>query len=635
MSAIWGNINFNGAEVHSGQVMEEEYKKNCKIDHYSSIEEKNIYIGCGIQHITLEAKNEILPIYDSERRVYFAADCVLDNRTELIQQLGLDNDAPDGTVMYEAYKKYGIDCVRQFRGLFALATYNERDNKLELAVDPVASRCLYYYCYEDGVTFSTLISPIRKIHPDIKRNEMYEKDFLIAPGLLPSISAKETPYVDVYKVLPGEYIEIKDSKIVVNSYFSVEEKLDDCRCRNAKQYGKYFRTLYEKCIYECLCTNGEVAIAMSSGLDSSSIGAIAADFLAEQDKNLYSFTYVPCQSMKAGRKNDVVDETADVMKIVNMHPNIVPQFLNNNGENCFVHMKKGLQIMEIPFKAYVNLPNLMEIYDNAAKNGAKVVLTGQTGNSTVSFGKIDNVLYNYYDKKKIVSMLKCLNNYSKTVRESRKKAIKGCFRVFAQDKECRKQTLEIKCENPFVSDSIECDYPKNERFLQNGYDFMNARFQTEEEYRRTLYLKSMFSYLGELDTKMGLRYGVVIRDATRDIRMLRFCRNLPYKYFAYKGEPRWLIRGNLRDVLPTELLDNWMRYGVQNSDWIFRILRDKEDIIPMLNDILGRDEYSKYLNKDNIEKALDILQNNESEVTYEMLLYLLMVVNLLFHIDMQ
>lgn len=37
------------------------------------------------------------------------------------------------------------------------------------------------------------------------------------------------------------------------------------------------------------------------------------------------------------------------------------------------------------------------------------------------------------------------------------------------------------------------------------------------------------------------------------------------------GTPRWLIRGNFRDLLPTDLLDQWMRYGVQNSDYYLRI----------------------------------------------------------------
>ena len=64
--------------------------------------------------------------------------------------------------------------------------------------------------------------------------------------------------------------------------------------------------------------------------------------------------------------------------------------------------------------------------------------------------------------------------------------------------------------------------------------------------------------------------------------MVNFCYHLPYEIFAWQGTPRWLIRGNFRDLLPTDLLDQWMRYGVQNSDYYLRIQRDWQKLLPDL-----------------------------------------------------
>ena len=99
---------------------------------------------------------------------------------------------------------------------------------------------------------------------------------------------------------------------------------------------------------------------------------------------------------------------------------------------------------------------------------------------------------------------------------------------------------------------------------------------------------------------MGLYHGIIIRDPTKDIRMMSFCYHLPYHLFAYQGTPRWLIRGNLQDLLPASLLDNWMRYGVQNSDWFVRIIRDWKRLKPEVINTLHDSLISPYLDTEKI-----------------------------------
>ena len=115
----------------------------------------------------------------------------------------------------------------------------------------------------------------------------------------------------------------------------------------------------------------------------------------------------------------------------------------------------------------------------------------------------------------------------------------------------------------------------------------------------------MYTYLGELDTKAGLAHGIVLRDPTRDKRMLEFCHQLPYHYFAYHGTPRWLIRNNLRDILPTQLLDDWLRYGVQNSDCNQRIARDFDTLYPAFTRVTASPGLTKYINSEKINRFLE------------------------------
>ncbi len=604
MSAIWGIVSFQDIILQDAEsCMRSYYNTNCKIDRSESIFQKEVCFGCGIQYLTKEAKEEHLPYYDEALQLSFTADCILDNRAELLSKLEeTDTTLPDGTLMLRSYQKWGIDCVKHFRGLYSFAVYDKRNGCLYLATDHVSARCLYYYIDGAQVTFSTLLTPIRKLYPHISMNENYIKDFLTAPGLMPNVSSVETLYEKVHKLNPGTYVKITANSMKEISYWNPAMPDTKYSCKTTEDYGSHFRSLYEACVKDALRTDGDIAISLSSGLDSASVGALAAKHLQSIEKPLYAYTYVPYEETAPDKnRNNVHNETADVQKIAKMHPNIVTHFLTNQGKNCVAEIPHGISIMEIPYKAFGNLPSLQEIYQKASQTGCKIVLTGQLGNNTVSCGYIDNILYDLYQKKKYVTFLRYLNRYSKTVKESRKKALKGCIRYFEHtNKEYADTSFSYQSDNPFLSDSITEGYPMKERYLQNKIPLKGGP-SCEAVYHQNIFHKPMLTYLGELDTKMGLAYGIVLRDPTRDMRILSFCRHLPYHLFAYQGTPRWLIRGNLRDILPHDLLDNWMRYGVQNSDSHKRIMRDWQTLYPQLKSQLTSELLKPYVDSAKIE----------------------------------
>lgn len=607
MSAIWGNINFkNESDNTVNHKIVDYYNSNCKIDHIHSIAEKTFFFGCGIQNITAEAASEKLPYYSPDKRYCLTADAILDNRVELMGKLNVsDNNMPDGALLCCAYEKWGINLVKHIRGLFSIAIYEPGANTAYLISDHVSGRCLYYYYDNACISFSTLAGPLRFIHSDININDMYIKDFLTAPGLMPNIVSDETPYKNVHMLNPGTYLKITSESIEEISYWTPAAPIN-YSCSSPEEYSTYFRTLYEQCVNDALRTDGNIGIAMSSGLDSATVGTIAAKILANNDGKLYSYTYVPFEEPAADRnRNNVHNETEAVKMIHKMYPNIVGEFLNNNGKSCFDDIAQGVKVLEIPFKACVNMPNLFEIYRKASSNACKVVLCGQMGNSTVSHGYIDDVLFDLFLHKKYITFLRYLNNYSKTVKESRKEALKGCIRYFRHaKKEYSNHTFSYVPGNAFLADNILDGYSLSERYTKAGTPVLGGVPTPGHIYRKYLYLPAMFTYLGVLETKVGLAFGIVLRDPTKDMRMLNFCYHLPYHLFAYKGTPRWLIRSGCRDLLPHSILDNWMRYGVQNSDFMARIIRDWDTVATKISAELLSSTLKDYINQRDVKEFL-------------------------------
>lgn len=607
MSAIWGHIDLENTQCLVSS-MSSEYLRKCKLDKITEKPFKNALFGSGLQYINDEDELEEMPYIVDDGNTIIASDCILDNRDELIRELNVDEKTakiPDGKLICLSYAKWHYDFVKHLKGIFSVAIFDSRKKELLLCVDPTASRCLYYYKNESGITFSTLTSPIIKLHKNIEKNEQYIIDFLALPGLKPNYSPTETPWKNVYLIEAGTYVIFSDSKSEdpkITRYF----KLDAPKKMSINKARRQFLELYKASAAAVTRTNGEVSVLLSSGLDSSSVAALSADALAHRGKKLHSYTYIPFYKVKKEDypRNFIVDETEDVKALVKMYPNIDAHFENGEGKSFLESTAILSDILELPFKAYVNLSLFLQIMGKAQKSGSKVVLTGQVGNSTVSFGDINNSLYYLYDKKRFFTLLRYYNGYCKNARISRKGSLKGMLSYLKRVKERIDDDYsgQIEGTNKFVSSDTVKKSVLSTKSIP-GYMFRPKEFPMKRgEYDDYTYSTDAFAYIGAMETKLGLYTGTVMRDATRNIDVINFCASLPFEYFCYMGLPRFLIRGVLGDMIPRQILYPLDRYGLQNADWLIRLENEKEDAYKRIEEALAYPGVVRYLDTAAVEK---------------------------------
>lgn len=90
MSAIWGIISWDAPLPQNiKEQMQLPFQKKCKIDRYSSVQKDTVFMGCGIQYLTDESLSEVLPYTSGSPDFFMTADCLLDNREELLSLLQL------------------------------------------------------------------------------------------------------------------------------------------------------------------------------------------------------------------------------------------------------------------------------------------------------------------------------------------------------------------------------------------------------------------------------------------------------------------------------------------------------------------------------------------------------------------
>lgn len=137
-------------------------------------------------------------------------------------------------------------------------------------------------------------------------------------------------------------------------------------------------------------------------------------------------------------------------------------------------------------------------------------------------------------------------------------------------------------QNPFLLPYILENYQLEKRFTVDKRT-LSRQFIDHVFYPEYLQSKALLMYLGAFETKIGLAHNMILRDPTKDIRIIDFCSRLPYSYFAFNGETRWLTRHGFHNLLPPSILENRQQHAYLNTDYVNRIQRDWGTLCPLLS----------------------------------------------------
>lgn len=216
------------------------------------------------------------PLASRGPRVRLVADVRLDNRGELTNLLTarglLSREAPsDPEILLAAYLCWGESCVDHLLGDFALALWDGRERRLFCAVDPLGVKPLHYSHQGDLVLFASDALQILQ-HPGVPRDldEIAVGDYLTIRVDDPGRSF----FRKVRRLPPGHRLTVTPKGERLERYWSPDP--EPIAYSRDEDYAAHFRELFERAVADRLRTQGPtVGIAMSGGLDSTSVAAVA------------------------------------------------------------------------------------------------------------------------------------------------------------------------------------------------------------------------------------------------------------------------------------------------------------------------------------------------------------------------
>lgn len=601
MSAIWGIISLRNEAVSEkkAESMKQTLEKY-KIDHVEEYLKKDILLGCGVQYFTKESEYERLPIVEEEEEIYFTADVMLDNREELLEELGwTENTAeiPDGRILFAMYKKYGNECLNRLLGAYSFVYYDKKKATIYIVSDATGTRCLYYRYVGGKFEFSTSLDAL-VVGEKKQFNERWLVDFLALNNLAVMTEYEETMYLNIKKVEPARALKVTLQGIEKIKYWKPCPK--ELKLKSDEEYKAKFIEVFEKSVKSLLRTE-KTAMLLSGGLDSSSVACFAAPELKKRGKKLYTFTSVPEKGYKSNMNAyNVTDESEKVKKTAEFLGNLECKFIDLSDTDAWTGHYRELEGIEVPYKSAQNALWIERCMEEANQLGARVMLEAGYGNVTISYGSLVVFFNTLLSRGKFLTFIKEHIIFAKKYKWGRKKTIKymvkAVYKFFFKRK---KETLQREKEKSYVKEEQMEKFhvwEKLEGIQQKcSYDKLEIL-----QARESMVGDMQFSQKGEMTTKHSLISGTITRDPCMDKRVIEFCMSLPVEQFCHRGISRRLVREYLEGIVPDHII-KVEDYGYQSADMMKKVQRNWEKISSEMKDVYFR-------NKDNaivdVEKAL-------------------------------
>ena len=446
----------------------------------------------------------------------------------------------DTEVIMASYDFWGVECLKQFNGMWAFVIYDIQEDKYFISRDRFGKKPFYYYKDEDDFIFASEIKVILA-HPKIKTKPNYEYlSNYIKNGNKEYI--KETAFESIFRFDLSSYFEgnlkdlfdgFKEEKFWELKPNLSNEKFDE---EKAKEYAKKYYELLEDSVRIRLRADVKIGSALSGGLDSSSIVYLVNKLLKEQSESNLQETF---SSVYVSEETKYCDESYFI--------NIMSKYLAVNS-NTIEPVEDSVR--EEYFDMISSLENpppnsLMSSWHTfklVKSCGVKVTLDGQGADEQLAgyLPYLMNYIASLPIKDVWLQSYKCLK-----IPNSKK------FILFG---------LLIRIYKIFFGDNVLIYTIKlltGKNFIINLNQKLAHEFQTN--------LVSLLHYADHT----SMHFGVESRMPFMDYRLVEFLATVPSCYKMRDGWTKYIARLSFDGKLPDEV--NWrkdkMGWPIPEQQW--------------------------------------------------------------------
>ena len=501
-------------------------------------------------------------------------------REQLIKKGHKFKSNTDTEVVIHAYEEYGLDCVKQFNGMWAFCIYDKNKDILVLSRDRFGIKPLYYYMDIDKIIFSSMIAGILCHNIETAPNDKAIMEYL-AFNLE---DHKEYTFFDnIYSLAQGSILiyNLKTKHHNIQKWYRPE-------VRDVKNEDN-LREIFVESVRLRTISDVPVGSCLSGGVDSSAIVCTLNKFLKD---TFYTYSLVVPGS--------TIDESRYI-KEVGRNTNTKQFFTTVNEENFLEDFHDFIIAQEEPVTGLSPYAQY-RVMKLAHGPGAKVLLDGQGGDEIFAGYEyyFSWYFYELFIKFKWYILIKEMGLYLKNF----KNIFPHAMFLFLVLPESIKYFLWKKFMNKWVNHEFL------EKVCSDEKDPRWKRMNLKDGLLLTLFSTAL-PHLLRWEDKNSMRWSIESRVPFLDVEVVESAISLSSEQKLRNGRTKVIFKKAMNDILPEMIKNRTDKIGFDTPvDELFR----NEKIVAFSKEIIYSETFKKrpYWKWEKVEKVfMDHIQNKK------------------------
>jgi asparagine synthase (glutamine-hydrolysing) len=529
-------------------------------------------VGLGIQRLrVIDLDTGDQPIFNEDRSVAVVLNGEIYNYRELRAQLLRRGHrfatAGDTEVIAHLYEERGPDCVRELHGMFAVAIWDARAQRLTLARDRVGKKPLFYALRDGALTFASELNALMQ-NQHIPRELDYEAlDAYLSYQYVP---VPLSVYQAVRKLPAASTLVFADGRARIERYWRLDYRRK-LAAADEREYDEQLREQLRRAVRMRMRADVPLGTFLSGGIDSSAVLAAMAEISSQPVKTFSigfssdCFNELPRARLVAERFGTEHHELVVEPDAVELLPRIVEQY----GE---------------PFGDSSALPSF-HLAELAGRH-VTVALNGDGGDESFAG-------YSHYAANLLLGRLDAIPRPLRALLARAGTAIPASGQVDSTLSRARRltETLALTPAQRFAAYRSQLDGLVAERLYTASFREQlggsRADSAIEASWRESLsedVLDRMLgvdveNYLsGQLLTKVDIAtmaHSLEARSPLLDHELMQFAASLPGEQKLHRGQRKVALRRALRGWVPDAVLDGPKQgFSLPLSEWFRGELRE-------------------------------------------------------------
>jgi asparagine synthase (glutamine-hydrolysing) len=253
------------------------------LPHIRQIDAANLVLGHRRLSIIDLSRGGHQPMSDSLGRYIMVYNGEIYNYIELrhdLEQAGQQFiSQSDSEVLLAAFAQWGADCFNRFNGMWSLAIYDVRQQRLVLSRDRFGIKPLYYALVDKTLYFGSEAKFLIPFLPQLRMNQARAIEYLVH-NLVDH--HPETMFEGIHQLMPAHYAVWDRSGLTEQAYWRLPDRQHPL---GLKEAAEQLTDLLTSSVALRLRSDVPVGSLLSGGLDSTTIVCIVRQLLDQQNAN--------------------------------------------------------------------------------------------------------------------------------------------------------------------------------------------------------------------------------------------------------------------------------------------------------------------------------------------------------------